>query len=159
MTTADLLHDAHQRTHRGLARLLEQAAALDPSVLHREVEGFGYPTVQLQVHHLLGAEQYWVGVLEGEIRIDSAPESYPDIASLSVFRTQVAGATAAYLATGPDLDTQRTVTTWRGEPLELVPRHAVLRLITHAHHHLGQAQAMLRLMGHPVGALDFPLDP
>lgn len=159
MTTAQVLHDAHQRTHCSLARLLDHATALDPAVLDRELEGFGYPTVRLQIHHLLGAEQYWVGVLEGDIRIDSEPDAYPDAATLSAFRAQVAGVTSAYLATDPDLDTQCTVTTWRGEPMELVPRHAVLRLITHAHHHLGQAQAMLRRLGHPVGALDFPLEP
>lgn len=159
MTTALLLRDMHARTHACLTRVLDHAATLDPALLDRELDGFAYPTVRLQLHHVFGAEQYWIGVLEGEVRIDSEPGDCPDAAALAAFRERVAGVTAAYLDAGHDLDAVRTVRTWRGDALDLAPRHAVLRVLTHAHHHLGQVQAMLRAQGAPVGGLDLPFAP
>ena len=40
-------------------------ACLPPVALDQELEGFGYPSIRLQLHHVIGAEQYWVGVLRG----------------------------------------------------------------------------------------------
>lgn len=159
MSTASLLLDMHARTHACLVRTLDHLAGLDPALLDREAGGFAYPTLHGQLHHVIGAEEYWVGVLEGDVRIGTEPEDVAGAAGLAAYRDRVAAVTAAHLRDAPDLDAVRTVTTWRGEPLAVAPRHVVLRVLTHAHHHLGQVQAMLRGMGHPLGALDFPLDP
>jgi len=159
MTTASLLLDMHARTHACLVRALDHLAGLEPALLHREVAGFAYPTLHGQLHHVIGAEEYWLGVLEGDVRIDTEPGDVAGAAGLAAYRERVDAVTVAHLEGAPDLDAVRTVTTWRGDPLDVVPRHVVLRVLTHAHHHLGQVQAMLRGMGEPLGALDFPLEP
>jgi uncharacterized damage-inducible protein DinB len=158
MHAAESLRDIHARTHRSLAGLFDHLAGLPAGSLDAEREGFAYPTVRLQLHHMLGAEEYWVGVLQGRIEI-SADDAFPDLASLVAYRAAVAAATGEYLGSaGPDeLNTARPMVTWGGREQVLIPAAVVLRTQTHHYTHLGQILAMIRQLGHPARGLDFPL--
>ncbi len=112
---------------------------LSPEQRDRELPGFGYPSVRLQIHHLIGAEEYWIGVLQGKFEVEDNDAAYPTMAALEEYRAQVAQATDAYLSTASEseLNTSREMVTWQGKKRLLVPAHVVLRTLTHIYHHQG----------------------
>lgn len=160
MHTAAALLDLHERAHRNLRGLLEHCRGLEPAELNRELPGFGYPTVRLQLHHSIGAEEYWVGVLGGVVNVEDNDADFPTIDSLEAWRARVFAATVAWLgAVTPEaLNTARPHATWGGRTRVLAPAHVILRTQTHLYQHQGQVLAMCRLLGKPGGGLDFPLD-
>jgi uncharacterized damage-inducible protein DinB len=160
MHTAAALLDLHERTHRALAKLLDHCAGFPAEDLAREIDGFGYGTILLQLQHVIGAERYWFGVLEGRMLVDEDDADRVSIDTLRAFRERVVSASTAYLGAASDeeLNTARTMTTWGDRQVELVPAHVVLRTQTHVFQHKGQIAAMCRLLGRPVpDGLDFPL--
>ncbi len=160
MHSAAGLIDLHERVHRCLRGLLDHCAGFSEEQLSRELDGFGYPSIRLQLHHAIGAEQYWVGVLRGLMLTDEDEADYGSMDALRAFRERVADATAAYLRSASDaeLNTPRSMTTWGDKQVDLVPAHVLLRTQTHVFQHMGQITAMSRLLGRPVPAgLDFPL--
>ncbi len=160
MYTSPGLTDLHQRTHRCLARLLRHCAEFSEEELSRELEGFGYPSLRLQLHHVIGAEQYWIGVLEGKMLTDEVEAEYASIDALRAFRERVAGTTAAWLesVSEDELNARREVTTWGDRQVRLVPARVIVRTQTHVFQHQGQIAAMCRILGRPIPAgLDFPV--
>ena len=93
MHTAEALLDLHERAHSSLQRLLAHCRQLSVEELDRELAGFGYPSVRLQLHHVIGGEEYWIGVLEGTVesleayrrRVFSATDKHLRAASAHVF--------------------------------------------------------------------------
>ncbi|MFH1688600.1 MAG: DinB family protein [bacterium] len=159
MTTQQFLLDLHERTHRTFEGLLKHCRELSEEELHREVDGFGYASVQLQLHHMIGAEKYWLGVLQGRMDIDDDAPDYPTVESLESYREQVSAATQVYLkgASETELDTARTMLTWGNKEHVLKPVHVITRTQTHIYQHQGQVLAMCRLFGKPCNGLDYPL--
>ncbi|HEU4394358.1 MAG TPA: hypothetical protein VFS92_02260, partial [Planctomycetota bacterium] len=98
MYTAEALADIHERSHRSLAKLIAHCGALDAPAIDRTLDGFGYPTVRLQLHHVIGAERYWLGVLHGRVLEEEDDAKFPTIAALEAFRVGAAAATRDYLA-------------------------------------------------------------
>lgn len=160
MHTSTGLLDLHTRCHQSLVKLIDHCSEFSSDELARELDGFGYPCIRLQLHHVIGAEQYWVGVLRGLMLVDELEEDYANIDALRAFRERVAGITAEYLSSADEneLNTPRKMTTWGNKEVELVPAHIILRTQVHIFDHKGQVAAMSRLLGRPVPAgLDFPL--
>lgn len=159
-TSADLLI-LHARAHTNLIKLLEHCRQFTPEELHRELDGFGYPTLQLQLHHIIEAEDWWIGVLQGRIEQIDTRLVHTTIPQLEAYREQVAAGTATYLAGTADaeLNRPRPLLVDPGMTRVLIPALVVLRPFTHNYHHQGQAAAMCRLLGHPTPPLDFPLAP
>lgn len=159
MYTAEALLDIHERTHRSLSKLLAHCATLDPGAIDRPLDGFGYATVRLQLHHVIGAERYWMHVLRGVVDTGPDDDAFPTLDALAAFREEVAAETRAWLraAAPSELDTPRRMVTWGGGEHLLVPAHVVLRTQMHAYQHQGQVVAMCRLLGRPAAGLDFPL--
>ena len=159
MYTTEALLDLHERAHGSSHKLLTHCRSLTAEELDRELPGFGYPTVQLQLHHQIDAEKYWVGVLEGRIDVDDNPADYPTIDSLDAYRKKVVAATANYLRTAlvEELNTARPMMTWGNKEQLLTPAHVLVRTVTHLYHHQGQILAMCRLHGKPASGMDFPL--
>lgn len=160
MYNKECLLDLHTRTHAITAKLLRHCRKFTPEELHRELAGFGYPTLQLQLHHIVDTEAWWIGILQGRHEYYDNSAQYPTIAALEKYRKQVAAQTAQYLAgQGPKaLNTPREMTVWKNKLKVLVPALVVLRPVTHAWQHKGQAVAMCRLLGHPVPeGLDLPV--
>ena len=160
MYTKEALEDIHARAHRSLGKLMAHCRDLTPGEFDRELSGFAYPTVRLQLHHVIGAEEYWIGVLNGVVRAEENDADFPTIATLEAYREEVFAATERYLgaAAGAELNTRRTMLTWGNKERDLVPAHVFLRTQTHIYHHQGQIMAMCRLMEKPAGGLDFPID-
>ena len=159
MYTSEALADIHERTHRSLAKLLAHCGAFDPPAIDRELAGFGYPTVRLQLHHLIGAERYWLGVIQGRMEVDDDDGAYPTLAALSAFRERVAAPTRKYIdgASAAELTTPRAMVTWGAGEQVLVPARIVVRTQTHVFQHQGQVVAMCRLLGRPAAGTDFPI--
>lgn len=153
------LLDLHERAHRSLTALVSHCRELSVEDINRELPGFGYPTVRLQLHHEIGAEKYWVGVLQGRIDAEEDAPDYPTIESLEAYREQVFAATEAYLraASQEELNTTRPMMTWGNREQLLVPAQVVLRTITHLYHHQGQIAAMCRILGKPSSGWDYPI--
>lgn len=160
MHDSETLLDLHARAHRNLAALQVHCRVLSAEELSRELPGFGYPSVRLQFHHEIGAEKYWIGVLQGRIDVDEDDPDYPTVASLEAYRERVFAATEAWLrgASVSELNTARPMMTWGNREKVLVPAHVFMRTLTHLYHHQGQITAMCRLLGRPCGGLDYPLD-
>jgi len=159
--TSDALLDVHTRAHRSLTRFLEHCAPFDQPLIDREIPGFGFPTIRLQCHHAIGAEEYWVGVIRGDFRVEDDEDRYTTIESLGRYRVEVAAATAAWLrgVTPAELNNAREMLTWQGVRRTLVPARIIMRTQTHLFHHMGQIAAMCRLLERPLPpGNDFPLD-
>jgi len=159
MFTSDVLLDIHARTHQNFATLIDRCRALPEGAIDKELDGFGYPTVQEQLHHAIGAEKYWVGVINGVVMTDEDAPDCPMLDDLEAYRADVAATTIAYLqaASPEELNTPRPMTVFGGTQRDLVPAYIVMRTATHLYHHQGIVVAMSRLLGHPVGDLAFPL--
>lgn len=158
-TTAGLL-DIHERTHRSIQGVLDHLATLPEAELARSVEGFSYPTLVSLLHHVLGAERYWFGVLKEDILLDDDEAAHQTIDALRTLRKDVAATTAAFLrsCTDEELSNPRTITKWNGETAEVAPAHVLLRTQTHAYQHQGEIASFLRQLGHTFPPmLDFPL--
>ena len=159
MHTPEALLDLHGRAHENLAALLAHCRGVSQEEIDREFPGFGYPTVRLQLHHAIGGEKYWIGVLQGRIDAEEDAPDYPTIASLEAYREQVFAVTEACLraAAVEELNTARPMMTWGNRERVLVPAHVFMRTLTHLYHHNGQVAAMCRLLGRPVKGLDYPI--
>ena len=160
MLTDTAALEIHDRTHACLKKLLEYLAGFDHDELNRRLEGFGYSTILEQLHHAIGAERYWMGVLRGELLVDEDERDRASIAALESFRARVAGDTQTQLlsTSSHELDHVREVTTWGNKQKDIKPSWVFLRTQSHIFHHTGQITAMARLLGRPVPAgLDFPL--
>lgn len=160
MHTPEALLDLHERAHCNLKALLAHCRQLSRDEIDQEIVGFGYPTVRLQLHHEIGAEKYWIGVLQGRIDAEDDAPDYPSIESLEAYREQVFAASQAYLryASVAELNTARPMMTWGDRERILTPAQVFLRTQTHLYHHQGQIVAMCRLLGKPSGGFDFPIE-
>lgn len=123
------------------------------------MDGFGYPTVRLQLHHIIGAQKYWLGVIQGRIDADDDDPLYPTIESLEEYRRQIFDLTGQYLrgASEEELNSPRTMMTWQKVERILTPAHLILRTQMHIYHHQGQILAICRQLGKPASGLDFPI--
>ena len=162
MYTNEVLLDLHERAHRNLRQLLEHCTQLTAEELNRELDGFGYPSVRLQIHHEISAQEYWIGVLEGRVDPDENDAAYPTIDSLEAYRLRVFSMTETYLqaASADELNAGRPMMTWGFQgnvERVLTPALVVIRTLTHLYHHQGQILAMCRLLGKPASGFDFPI--
>jgi uncharacterized damage-inducible protein DinB len=157
--STDLL-DLHSRGHRSLQGLMRHCGLLSPEEFERELPGFGYPKVQQQLDHVIGAEEYWIQVLLGRYADDLTEVIHPTLEALAAYREEVAAVTEEYLrqADEAELNTAREMRIWPGSVRALVPAQVFIRTLTHIYQHQGQILAMCRLLGKPgTGGLDFPL--
>lgn len=160
MFTSAALLDIHTRAHASLEKLIDHCAGFSPDELSRTFDGFGGGPIRMQLHHVIGAQEYWVGVIHGQMLVEERPEDFASIEALHAYRRRVAQVTAAYLhgATEAELNTRRKMKTFGGHEHELVPAQIIVRTQTHIFQHQGQIAAMARLLGRPIPrGLDFPL--
>jgi uncharacterized damage-inducible protein DinB len=157
--TSQGLLDIHERAHRNLKGYLSHARTLDPAAIDRKMLEFNGASVRLQLHHAVGAEKYWIGVLQGRVDADEDAHLYPTIESLEEYREVTFAATQEYLRNAPaeELNIPRSMISWHGEEQMLYPAHVVMRTITHIYHHQGQIAAMFRLLGSPSPGFDYPI--
>lgn len=160
MYIADALAEFHKRAHQNLQKLLAHCGQFSRNELNRELDGFGYPTIRLQLHHEIAAEKYWLGVLQGRMDVDDDDQDYPTIELLEKYRQVVFSATEEYLQTASEkeLNMARAMITWGNKEKVLIPAQVFIRTQTHLYHHQGQIVAMCRLLGKPVASgMDYPI--
>lgn len=160
MYTSEALLDVVERTHRSLNMLMDHCQELEVEGFSRNLDGFGYPSIRLQLHHVVGAQKYWIGVLDGRMDVDEDEDEYPTVDSLKAYQRTVFDLTRDYLrsASQQELNESRAMVTWGNQTKELTPAHVVLRTLMHVYQHQGQIAAMCRLLGKPIPpGLDFPL--
>jgi len=153
------LLEIHERTHRNLRNCLAFCGELDADAIDRKMPEFNGTTIRLQLHHAIGAERYWVGVLQGRVDADEDDHLYPTLAAVEQFRHATFEATRKYVtnASLEELNTARPMKTWHGEEPMLYPGHVVMRTITHIYHHMGQVGSMLRLLGRESPGFNYPI--
>lgn len=160
MYTAAALLDLHDRAHRSLRGLIAHARTLTADELNRDLAGFGYPSVRIQLIHEIGAEEYWLGVIHGRIDAEDKDNVHLTLDAVEGWRTAVFAAMETYLkaATPEELNTPRPMKMWTGKEAVMMPARIVVRTAMHLFHHQGQILAMCRLLGKPTsGGLDFPI--
>ena len=159
MTTKDFLLKLHTRTHKSFEGLLKHCRKFSEEQINREMDGFGIPTIRLSLHHMIEAEKYWVGVIEGRIDVDENADEFPTIESLEKYRAQVFELTHNHIKNSTDeqLDTARKMMTWQNKEYDLAPVHIITRTQTHIYQHQGQVLAICRLFGEPCSGLDYPI--
>ncbi|KAA3596992.1 MAG: DinB family protein [Calditrichaeota bacterium] len=159
MYTTETLQDLHTRGHNTLQKLLEHCDKFNSEELNREFEGFGYPNILQQFHHTIGAEEYWIGVVEGLMKVDDNASDFTTIESLKNYREQVFTTTENYLknASTEELNTERKMITWGNNERNLIPARVFLRTFTHIYQHQGQIVTLCRLLGRPISGTDFPI--
>ncbi len=160
MFSVNALVDIHDCSHQSFSSLLVHCSELTSEEINRGLPGFGYSTVHQQFHHAIGAERYWIGVLQGRIDVDEDSLSFPTIEELNKLREQVFEATNQYLGTSSEqeLNQARTMMTWGNREKLIIPAQVVLRTQTHLFHHQGQIAAMCRLLGKPSLGSDYPIE-
>lgn len=158
MHNSRALKDFHQHAHRSLEQLLVHCGQLGEADLRRKVEGFGFPTIVDQLEHMIGAERYWISVLQGTTLVDEWGGKL-SLADLEKLRENVIATTESYLESASDgeLNTSRLMTTWGWTERSLVPAHVFMRTLTHLYHHQGQVVAMCRILGKPCTGVDYPI--
>src|SRR5262245_31862912 len=160
MHTSSSLLDIHDRSHRNVRGLIEHCRQLTSEEFGRSMDGFGYPSVRLQIHHAIGAEKYWVSVLEGHMDAEENESDYQGVDALERYREGVFVVTERYLrgASEDALNTAKVMTTWGNRQRLLIPAEVILRTKVHYYHPQGKVLAMCRLMGKPGSGLDYPID-
>lgn len=162
MYNAEGLLEFCRRAHRSFEKLIEHCRGLDDDEFNRQIEGFGYSTVKLQLHHAIGARIYWIGVLQGRMDVDDDPDNQFTIDDMTAYHKSALRITESYLssASTEELTTARPMICWGNVEKTLVPAHVVIRTLTHLYHHQGQVMAMCRLMKKPVEpGMDYPILP
>lgn len=162
MFNAESLLEFCRRAHQSFDKLIEHCRCLEDDEFNRKIDGFGYPTVKLQLHHAIGAQKYWIGVLQGRMDIDDDPDDQFTINDMIEYHKSVLNTTERYLgsASTEELITSRPMITWGNIEKNLIPAHVVIRTLTHLYQHQGQVAAMCRLMNKPIEpGMDYPILP
>ncbi|MHC4841233.1 MAG: DinB family protein [Planctomycetota bacterium] len=158
--TVSALQDVHKRAHYSLSKMLDHCESLSAGEFTREVEGFGIPSVRRQLHHIVSAERYWLGVLNGQMLVDDDDTDSVDVPALGRFRESIFDVTENYLKQTNEeaINTLQQMVTYGDKQVELLPALVVLRTQTHIFQHIGQVAAMCRGFGKPIPrGMDFPV--
>ncbi|MCB1219710.1 MAG: DinB family protein [Planctomycetales bacterium] len=173
MYTPEALLDIMERVQHGNKNILEHCRRFSHDELHRRLPGFGFPSVQGQLFHMINAEQYWLMVLTGRFadgetfteqeKYDWTIANFSDIDALEDYRQRVYAVTVDYISgmTPEELVRPREVFCDPGVKEVQIPVHVLMRVATHYFHHRGTLAAMCRTLEHPVpeayAFLDYPL--
>lgn len=162
MYNSDGLIEFCRRAHDSFEKLINHCRSLTDDEFNRKLDGFGYPTAKLQLHHALGAMKYWIGVLEGRMDIDDDPDDKFSIDDMAEYQKSVKNIVDNYLnsATPEELNNGRPMITWGNIEKTLIPAHVIIRTLTHLYQHQGQVAAMCRTMNKPIEpGMDYPILP
>ncbi|MCC7479886.1 hypothetical protein IT575_15710 [bacterium] len=163
MYTQQSMLDIHARAQRNLHALIGFCATLPAEALTTRLPGFGFPTIMIQLEHIIGSEWYWQLVLTSGYNEEVTHPELPNLGAVEAFRQRIAAGTQEYLlgAGEDELNTLREMVSDPGETRMLRPADVILRMVTHIYNHQGQVLAMARTLGHANNDewdLDYPLD-
>ena len=156
MFTLDGIRKFHSWTHQSLTLVLDHLSTISPSDYTKEVPGFGFPTLRLQVIHILNCERFWLHTLQRLPVQDRTPSDFPGIPEARLLQEEAARQTLAYLAglTDRQLNEATELHFPDGDIAIRTPALILHHVFTHAFHHKGQIAAMCRILGHPLHDTD-----
>src|SRR5687767_6482697 len=143
MYSSAALIDIHSRMHRNMAALLKHCSGLSQALLHSRLDGFGFPTVHLQLFHTLSTEWFWLGVIRRAELPRDEREKYNSVPLLEEYRQHVASLTEGYLrgVSEKELNERTRFEIDPGDFENLIPALVFMRVVTHQYHHQGQTLA------------------
>ena len=148
--------ELHATTHERLDLLLRHVTAVPDDLHHKQIQGFGHPSIWRQLVHILTCEEGWVHNLQNQVFSGWNEQDCATMAALLASKERIRGATRTYLVslTEEQLNTTlaKSPQDWGGELRS--PAFILLHVITHAFHHKGQVVAMLRILGYPAPDTD-----
>jgi len=156
MFTKDGLLKLREWAQTSLTTLLDHTASLPWEMLHKPLDGFGFPTLRGQLEHISGAEAFWVHVMLGKPWDHWPFHEVPDVTELrrsfdvsyELMRGCISGLGDAELAV------PREMAFPGGGAGSFSPALVVHHVVTHSFHHKGQVVAMCRLLGYPSPETD-----
>src|SRR5581483_2811609 len=156
MFTQAAILDLHNTTHERLDLLLRHIETVPDELRHKEIPGFGHPSVWKQLVHILTCEEGWVHDLRNEAFPGWSEKDCPTVTDLLAAKNRIRTATRAYVS---GLTEEQLNTTLRKRPVDWggelrSPAFILLHVITHAFHHKGQIVGMLRILGYPAPDTD-----
>jgi uncharacterized damage-inducible protein DinB len=156
MFTRESIRKFHTWTHASLNVLFDHLATLPASDYAKDIPGFGYSSIRLQVIHLLGCEARWVRRLQIQPIGDWDPMRWPSLADARALQREITTQTLGYLSSLTDHQLNGTTTLHfpDGDVAHRTPALVLHHVFTHAFHHKGQIVAMCRLLGHPAPDTD-----
>jgi uncharacterized damage-inducible protein DinB len=156
MFTKDGIKDLHATTHERLDTLLHHVSTVPDHLLRVTLPGFGFPTVWLQLIHMLTCEEGWVHDLQDKPFPGWYEKDCPTMETLVAAKARIREATRHYIDGLGEAQLNAVLLkrpeAWFGQLRS--PAFALLHVITHTFHHKGQAVAMLRSLGHPAPDTD-----
>lgn len=149
MSSITLVRDMHAWLRWLTARTLTAAEALSSEEFRREFP-IGLGSVHATLVHLLGAEQVWIGAIEGVapgVAMPS-PGDLPDVASIRAGLAAVRRRWDARLDALDEQELARLIVRVRdGREHRQTVGDAMLQVPTHALYHTAQVSFMFRSMG------------
>jgi len=156
MFTKSGIIELHATLHERLDLLLRHVATVPDDLHHKQISGFGHPSIWKQLVHILTCEEGWVHDLQNQTFAGWHEEDCPTMADLLAAKDRIRKATGIYVG---DLTEEQLNTTLAKRPVDWggelrSPAFILLHVITHAFHHKGQVVAMLRILGYPATDTD-----
>ncbi len=156
MFTKSGLLELHSTLHERLDLVLRHVATVPEELQRKPIQGFGHPSIDKQLVHVLMCEEGWVHDLQYLPFEGWGKEENLTIAELMAHRARIQAETRAYVNSLSEEQLNTVLATrpedWGGELRS--PAFILLHVITHAFHHKGQIVAMLRLVGYPAPDTD-----
>ena len=156
MFAKDGILELHAALHERLDLLLRHVATVPDELNHKQISGFGHPSVWKQLVHILTCEEGWLHDLQNQPFAGWDEEDCPTMAALLAAKDRIRESTRSYLGVLTEEQLNTTLThrpvDWGGELRS--PAFILLHVITHAFHHKGQVVAMLRILGYPAPDTD-----
>jgi uncharacterized damage-inducible protein DinB len=156
MFTKSGIIELHATMHERLDLLLRHVSTVPDDLHHKQISGFGHPSIWKQLVHILTCEEGWVHDLQNKTFAGWHEEDCPTMADLLAAKDRIRKATGIYVG---DLTEEQLNTTLAKRPVDWggelrSPAFILLHVITHAFHHKGQVVAMLRILGYPAPDTD-----
>lgn len=148
--------ELHTAMHERLDLLLGHVATVPDELCHKQIPGFGHPSIWQQLVHILTCEEGWVHDLQNKTFAGWSEKDCLTMGALVAAKERIQKATQTYLANRTEEQLNTTLAErpvdWGGELRS--PAFILLHVITHAFHHKGQIVAMLRIQGYPAPDTD-----
>ena len=156
MFTKSGIIELHATMHERLDTLLSHVATVPDDLRHKQISGFGHPSIWKQLVHILTCEEGWIHNLQNKAFAGWQEKDCPTMADLLVAKERIREATRIYVV---DLTEEQLNTTLAKRPMDWggelrSPAFILQHVITHAFHHKGQVVAMLRILGYPAPDTD-----
>jgi len=115
MFTKSGIIELHATMHERLDTLLSHVATVPGNLHHKQISGFGHPSIWKQLVHILTCEEGWIHNLQNKAFAGWQEEGCPTMADLLVAKERIGEATRIYVV---DLTEEQLNTTLAKRPMD-----------------------------------------